>query len=250
MDEIIDKVDDRNLKDIDFYKIKYIFNELSKKWHELEKIHTNNIDEVISLDYIFEEFKIKEEIIDKNKKDFIDLSGKSDKIIDSILYVQDTLILYDDIISVNKYSIENLLMMKELLQRIYTIKSYYDFAYYSNHKAILNESIDLTLSDYIATLRKNPNMANADYSIDPEIQNKIQTLNIEIESFKKSFRAALAVQEAVLAIHDKNLELNAELTRLYNQQIIKELMIMTLYSWLCVFFCGYGYMRAIKVEQK
>ena len=106
------------------------------------------------------------------------------------------------------------------------------------------------MSDYIATLRKNPNIANTDYTIDPEIQNKIKTLNTEIESFKQSFRAALAVKEAALAIRDKNLELNAELTRLYNQQITKELMIMTLYSWLCVLFCGYGYVRAIKAEQK
>lgn len=218
-----------------------------------QSLDFNKID--MDIKYI-KKYNLIFEIINQNfqkiktyEMDYIDFR-KNKGLLSMNFSLRENIYMYYSDENIIKHQIQYLLLIKELEQRLSILYDYSVFSYYYYNKSILEDPIDLTLSDYIAILRKNPNMANADYTIDPEIQNKIKTLNTEIEAFKESFRAALAVKEAALAIRDKNLELNAELTRLYNQQIIKELMIMTLYSWLCVFFCGVGYVRAIKAEKK
>ncbi|MEN9430805.1 MAG: hypothetical protein RJA86_1664, partial [Pseudomonadota bacterium] len=54
------------------------------------------------------------------------------------------------------------------------------------------------------------------------------------------------VREAEAAIYRNVPELKAPLAKLNHHKLNTGLLGLTLCSWLCVFACGYGYVRALK----
>jgi len=55
------------------------------------------------------------------------------------------------------------------------------------------------------------------------------------------------VREAEAAIYRNVPELKPALIKLNNHKLNRGLMLLTLCSWLCVFACAYGYVRALKI---
>jgi hypothetical protein len=90
-----------------------------------------------------------------------------------------------------------------------------------------------------------------DVNIREMIKNEMvlyEKLEIQSNAIFQMSPDLFLIREANSGIYRDVPELKSALIKLNNHKLNTSLMVLTLCSWLCVFACGYGYVRALKTR--
>ena len=233
-------------------------NSFNQQWTDFKQQHNYSAKTIKEIDTVWQRINRNSQNILSNKKEMMTYKD----IIDEVLVKLKTMYKMNDelvnvLLSHNAES-NQLVIAKNLTVLLIREERAIKSIYYGDENAVISEDAfgDRSLEE-VAMVLNGFLSGDPDYGIkkieDVKAREIIKNEMVFCEKMKSHANTILKmspmlfqVREAEAAIYRNVPELKPALIKLNNHKLNTGLMVLTLCSWLCVFACGYGYLRALK----
>ena len=245
-------------EEVAFNEFEKSVNSFNQQWADFKQEHDYSDKTIKELDTVWQRINRNSQNILSNKKEMMTYKD----IIDEVLVKLKTMYKMNDelvnvLLSHNAES-NQLVIAKNLTVLLIREERAIKSIYYGDENAVISEDAfgDRSLEE-VAMVLNGFLSGDPDYGIkkieDVKAREIIKNEMVFCEKMKSHANAILKmspmlfqVREAEAAIYRNVPELKPALIKLNNHKLNTGLMVLTLCSWLCVFVCGYGYVRALK----
>ncbi len=235
-------------------------NSFNQQWTDFKQQHNYSAKTIKEIDTVWQRINRNAQRVLSKKNDMMVLKLALD---DMLLNLKPMHKMSEDLVNVllsNQADAQQIVIAKEVSIFLIRIEREIKSIYIGDENAVISEDnfgdrsfekVAIVLNGFLSGDQNEGIKQIEDEKIREIIKNEMilyKKIDSHANTILKMSPMLFQVREAEAAIYRNVPELKPALIKLNNHKLNTGLMVLTLCSWLCVFACGYGYVRALKTR--